>query len=498
MQIIKSLSRHLNSHNWWIHVTVLSIIAFLYYMTISMPYGQLVYLNAYKWKAFFTFLAILIVIFSPALLYSYFRMTITTHITKLLRNLLWVVIFVIYPFAFIFVNAPFQLATINIMPELLTIIGFTVLMVEVVTNPNPLYKLDHDISQWKSKVSPEWIVIVIFVSFALYFSIHLKMNYGNDISGFKSGFWLGLQCIFLSSVYYIFYLINHYFLVNKIYRTKGIIYYLFGFLALVCLFTIPLALIYFYFPAFRSILQYKLASDWIGPNAPTAFWSIYLGNILFIMILTIPLTILVQWIGMAQKVNALEKEKTDAELNLLKQQINPHFFFNTLNNIYSMSRKKSEDTPEAILQLADLMRYVIYKGQENTVSIKQEIKYIEDYIDLQKLRLHQSFDYKFDINLSNPESEVTPLLFIILVENAFKHGIEVASDDSYLHLILTQSNGKLVFTCRNSIEESNSIDEPGLGLTNLKRRLELSYPDRHTLDIQKTEGHYQAIISIDS
>lgn len=498
MAAVKSLSKHLIQHNWWIHITTITIIAFIYSMTIAMPIGQLVYLHSSKWIAFFKFLGILFLFYSPAILYGYFRDTIHKSTTQYLKYIIWILTFVAFPFSFLLLDAPVQLSTISIMPENLTLIGIFVLLVEVITNPKPIFQLKTDLSAWKNKVSPEWIVVIIFILFAIYFAIQLEMGYGSQTSGFRSGFWLGIQCGALCVAYYLFYLINHYFLVNKIYRTKGVVYYFFGFIALVSLFTIPISLIYYYFPAFKSILQYKLGTDWIGPNAPTAFWSIYLGSIIFLMILTIPLTILVQWIGMAQKVNALEKEKTDTELNLLKQQINPHFFFNTLNNIYAMSRKKSENTPEAILQLSDLMRYVIYNGQENTVSINQEVKYIEDYIDLQRLRLHQNFDYTFDIEVANPEASIIPLLFIILVENAFKHGIEVASEDSYLHLTLEQKGRNLTFTCSNSFEESNTNEKPGLGLTNLKRRLELSYPERHSLKIEKSESNYQAILSIDS
>ena len=468
-------------------------------MTFRTEFGSmLIYLDSYKWNIYIRFLGMVLLVFSPAILYSFFRI----HIDKLkltsIKYIVWIMVFALYPFVFLYVDAPMTLASVDIMPGILSMIGMAILILEVLTNPTPIFKINTNSSAWKNNVSPEWIVIIIFMMFAVYMAMQLKIGYANNAIGFKSGFWLGIQSILLTLVYYIFYRINHYFLVNKIYRTKGLIYYIFSFLAMVCIFLGPLALIYYYMPAFRDILQYKVTESWIGPNAPSGFWSIYLQSITFLMIATIPITILVQWIGMAKKVNALEKERTDAELNLLKQQINPHFFFNTLNNIYSMSRKNSEDTPEAILQLSDLMRYVIYKGQEKTLPLSAEIKYIEDYIDLQKLRLHQNFDFKFDVNIKSTDTPVTPLLFIILVENAFKHGIETASDDSYLHLHLDQNDNGITFSCSNSIEENDTNTEPGLGLINLKRRLELSYSGRHNLDIQKSDSDYQVILSIDS
>lgn len=497
MKVIHSMSKHLNNHNWWIHLTVITIITFLYSMTIAMPYGQLVYLHSSKWYAFFKFLAAIIVCFSPVLLYSYFRSKATLLSPKLLNNFIWVLVFILYPFSFLIFNDPIKLWSINIMPENLLLIGLLICLTEIFTHPNPIFTMDRDLSQWKQKVSPEWIVIVLFIMLAIYLSIQLKMEYSSDATGFKSGFWIGIQCTVLAGIYYIFYLINHYFLVNKIYKARGVVYYFFGFLALLSLFTIPLTLVYYYFPAFRVILQYKLAEDWVGADAPNAFWAIYIGSIFFLMIITIPLTILIQWISMAKKVNSLEKEKIDNELSLLKQQINPHFFFNTLNNIYAMSRKKNKDTPEAILQLSDLMRYVIYKGKESTVTLKEEIKYIEDYIKLQQLRLSQSFDYKFEIDLQDPELKITPLLYIILIENAFKHGIELASEECFLHLTINQIGKQVTFSARNSIEDNNLVRNPGVGLENLKRRLELIYPNSHRLNIEKSNRYYKVNLSID-
>ncbi len=497
-QLVKSLSKHLTSNNWWIHVTVLTVISFLYYMTFRMPFGNLIYLNEYKWITFITFLLSILAIYSPIIIYSILRKRISRVPNQWIKYGIWATIFILYPITYMAIEGKLMLSGVSIMAENITLIGIVILIVEIFSNPQPAFNTSIDISEWKEKVSPEWIVIIIFLMMAGYTTMYLFMEHQTNHSGYKSFFWISIQSLLVIATYYIFYIINHYFLVNKIYRSQGIIYYAFSFLALMYIFLIPISTLLYYLPAFSSVLSYRLGEDWIGPNSPTAFWSIYSTTVFYIMYLTIPITILVQWIGMAKRVNSLEKEKTDSELNLLKQQINPHFFFNTLNNIYSMSRKQSEDTPEAILQLSDLMRYVIYKGQENTVTLQQEIKYIEDYIELQKLRLHQNFDCQFDINVDKIESHVTPLLFIILVENAFKHGIETASEDSYLHIRLDQDEKGITFSCSNSIEDHNTITTTGLGLTNLKRRLELGYPDSHSLDVQKSDRDYQAILRIDS
>ncbi len=496
MQFANSLSQHLNNSNWWIHVTTLTIVAFMYVMTFVVQFsGSLVYISQYKWTQFCIFLLALMGIFSPVLLYSIFRNRL--QVFHKAKHVLWFLIFMAYPFVFLLLTPSIQLGSISIMAENLIVIGIVLLIVEIFSH-STMNSYSQNISDWKEKVSPEWVVVVLFIMLAVFYASRLRIALGDiNPENVPSGFSIGIQSALVVLFYYLFYLVNHYFLANKIFKKKGIVYYGFSVLACICIFFIPIYLLHSYLPAFRPLLLYKLGEDWIGSNPPNAFWSLRLGSIVMPLLLTIPLTVLMQWIGMAKRVNALEKEKTETELNLLKQQINPHFFFNTLNNIYSMSRKKNEDTPEAILQLSDLMRYVIYKGQEDTATLSQEIKYIEDYIDLQKLRLHQKFDYQFDINVTHLELEITPLLIIILVENAFKHGIEVASEDSYLHLSLEEKNGQLIFKCDNSIEDSNHQDKPGLGLKNLKRRLALIYPNAHTLDIEKSKGNYKATLRID-
>ena len=492
------ISNRLTRSNWWIILTSVIFVSFTYYMTFKNQLGgSFIYLNEYKWTTFVKFLPMMICVFSPQIVFAIFRNKINSIDTKILKISIWISIFVVYPSLYLLLDSPIYLGEVKFMSENITIIGVIILIIEVLSNPQPIIPIHADISTWKQKVSPEWIVIILFLMLAIYIGLNLKMEHSTDSTGFKSGFWIAIQSFTIVLVYYIFYLVNHFFLVNHIYSKKGIVYYLFSFVALMLIFTVPLCLLYYYLPAFRSTLNYKLGEDWIGPEAPTAFFSTYSASIFYIMYLTIPITILVQWIGMAKKVNALEQEKINTELNLLKQQINPHFFFNTLNNIYSMSRKKNKATPEAILQLSDLMRYVIYKGQEDTVSLDQEIKYIEDYVELQKLRLHQQFDFQFNIDIIDNNCQVTPLLFIIFVENSFKHGIEVASEDSYLHLNLIQNDSQIIFSCTNSIEEKPKNKAVGLGLNNLERRLELSYPNAYNINLRKKNDHYQAILTLD-
>jgi LytS/YehU family sensor histidine kinase len=221
------------------------------------------------------------------------------------------------------------------------------------------------------------------------------------------------------------------------------------------------------------------------------FWIPFLG-----MLASIPFILAVEWFKQRSEIDSLEKEKSATELSLLKQQINPHFFFNTLNNLYALSIKKDEATPEVILQLSELMRYVIYKGKEESVKLEEEVKYIEDYVRLQQIRLHKKLDYQFDKTIDDPTLKVPPLLFILLVENAFKHGVEPAEEDCYLKIKLESNEKSLVFTCENSVEE-NEEEEAGIGLQNLKRRLELRFPNRHDLSITERVNSFLVELKLD-
>ncbi len=169
-----------------------------------------------------------------------------------------------------------------------------------------------------------------------------------------------------------------------------------------------------------------------------------------------------------------------SELDLLKQQLNPHFFFNTLNNLYALSLQQSRQTPESILQLSELMRYVIYKGQEAAVNIREEIKYVEGYMELQQIRLKKPLDLQFTQEISDDAPVIPPMLLIVFVENAFKHGWNPAEDAARLHLHLTCNARQLTFSCENSFE-GETTSNTGIGLSNLQKRLALLYPGRHVL-----------------
>lgn len=226
-------------------------------------------------------------------------------------------------------------------------------------------------------------------------------------------------------------------------------------------------------------------------NNSVIFLEKYNPNVVFIIIsyYVLLLCLGVSWVvRQLIVINKLKNEKLKAELMLLKSQVSPHFFFNMLNNLYGLVTKDSQKAQELILKLSEMMRYSIYEGEKETVTIKEEIDFLKNYIELHKMRYHKQITIDFNCNV-NESLKVTPLLFIILLENAFKHGAEKMRVNAYIKINLTTSKSNLHFTIENNYEKTEN--QSGIGLKNLKRRLELLYPNQHEFTSTTTESVYQ-------
>jgi LytS/YehU family sensor histidine kinase len=177
---------------------------------------------------------------------------------------------------------------------------------------------------------------------------------------------------------------------------------------------------------------------------------------------------------------AAEAARTDAELKNLRSQINPHFLLNTLNNIYALTAIDQTKAQEAIQQLSKLLRHMLYDNQEPFVELQDEIQFVENYVSLMKIRLSQDVDVTFVKNVKDPYLKVAPLLFISLVENAFKHGIS-PTEHSFVHIAMLEDGSQLRVTIENSYHPKNEQDRSGhgIGLNQVQRRLDLAYPARY-------------------
>jgi LytS/YehU family sensor histidine kinase len=198
-----------------------------------------------------------------------------------------------------------------------------------------------------------------------------------------------------------------------------------------------------------------------------------------------------------QATQQLKIEKQQAELNYLKSQTNPHFLFNTLNNIYSLSRDKSDLAPESILRLSKILRFMLYEAGGEFIPIEDELKIISDYIDLEKLRYDESLHVSFSHNVEDMKQAIPPLLLIPLVENAFKHGVSETRNHPFVDIYLSVKNRQLKFTVKNSHEEVSERDniKANIGLTNLRRQLALLYIE-YNLSVEQDAAAFIATLTI--
>lgn len=197
-----------------------------------------------------------------------------------------------------------------------------------------------------------------------------------------------------------------------------------------------------------------------------------------------------------EREKELLKEKLSTELRLLKGQLNPHFLFNTLNNIYALTRKKSDLAPDVVLKLSELLSFMLYESGNDTISIEKEVKFLEDYIDLQKIRYTDGLTISFTQNIDQPSQPIAPLLLLPLVENAFKHGASENHFDSFIHIDLRVEKAQLTFNIENSCERNANHPQPNnIGLSNTTRQLELLYKQQQ-LDIQPSENVFSVTLSV--
>ncbi len=239
--------------------------------------------------------------------------------------------------------------------------------------------------------------------------------------------------------------------------------------------------------------------DWVMPNY--YFVSQFNWQETFIFVLaylsfTTLLNLSESWFELQEKNKQMlltEKESIDNQLKALKTQINPHFLFNSLNVIYSEALKNSNQVPEIVIKLSDILRYVIYKSKNDTIKISEEIELINNYIQLQKYRVDSTADiyFKSDFDIDH---NIAPMLFLPLIENSFKHGIKGELSNTYIHIDLISNNETTQFIIENnkgSAAKFNFDKEGGIGLENVKKRLLLLYPNRHKFLIQENDDNFK-------
>ncbi|MFZ4400649.1 MAG: sensor histidine kinase [Bacteroidales bacterium] len=201
------------------------------------------------------------------------------------------------------------------------------------------------------------------------------------------------------------------------------------------------------------------------------------------------------------KFKETQRQKLEAELKLLRGQINPHFLFNTLNNLYALSLDKSEKTPSMILHLSDLMRYMLYECRDNYVLIDKEINFIKNYIELEKIRIGEKANIEMKIMGSTGLQQIAPLLFIPFIENAFKHGVNKQLDFSFIRIVFDlEKIGIIKFMIENTKDNKEQFVDKmysGIGIENVKKRLSLLYPEKYSLKITDNQNIFRVELIIE-
>ncbi|MCX6302598.1 MAG: histidine kinase [Bacteroidia bacterium] len=224
----------------------------------------------------------------------------------------------------------------------------------------------------------------------------------------------------------------------------------------------------------------------------------YTFNSLFIVFFSLGLKVLERHSQVEKLQKELERDKLNSELALLKNQVSPHFFFNTLNNIYSLIGINAEDSQKAVLKLSKLMRYLLYESEQGNTKLSSEIDFLHNYIDLMKLRMSD----KISLSVSFPEKyedmNIPPLLFIPFIENAFKHGISYR-EKSFIEISMLAAKDSLTFRCVNSNVKKKEDTEgvhSGIGLENVNKRLDLLFPGKHDLKINRSDAVFEVLLYI--
>lgn len=283
--------------------------------------------------------------------------------------------------------------------------------------------------------------------------------------------------------------INLYLLIPRFLKQKNYIFYFFWLIVLLSATSLSLQFLFIY--PLRNILG--ITEKYASFN--TNLHSAYLFSTLLFVGITTFFKLIKDWLSLQDvnlKLVKIEQQKLEAELKTLKSQLNPHFLFNSLNNIYSLALVKSDKVPDLILKLSDLMRHIIYESKENFIPLEKELDFVNNFIELQRIRTSEKTKITYQINGEIPPARIAPLLFEPFIDNAFKHGLPGNENSDFITINFDfKTQGRLTFTIENNYEEPfiQKKVNSGIGLQNVKKRLKLLYqPDDYKLVITNNDN----------
>lgn len=294
----------------------------------------------------------------------------------------------------------------------------------------------------------------------------------------------------IALTYWIFYYLIPRYMDDRMAFGRMILYGCVGFFVAVVLYRLNLAYVY------APLMRPDRPMNWLSTR------GILLGT--FDIFITLGAALSIKLLRLQAKshdeARQLQQEKMQSELNFLRTQTNPHFLFNTLNNLYGLARKKSDLTPHAILMLSKIMRFMLYDCRAPRIPVTAEAKVIQDYIELEKLRYNERLNIHYEENIDDPHMTIAPLLMLPFVENSFKHGARTSTEEVKIGINISLKAGNLCYTVKNTAPEPEPPPETEIGrigLFNVKRQLELIYPNNYVLETGWADGWYTVDMKIE-
>ena len=340
-----------------------------------------------------------------------------------------------------------------------------------------------------------WLTHVLFWLVLLFFyTIALQGTYGSMSESLVRNTIILVPQILAS--YYLMYVLNPFFLYRKKYLLFGLLFlistYVFSFLARVLVVYVAEEL--YRSPPFRQESLFEIAAD--VKRLYMDFFSI----VFLPVFIVVSVKLLKERFEEKSRRELLEKEKITAELNFMKAQIHPHFLFNTLNNLYVLTLQKSDKAPDTVLKLSEMLDYMLYRCNEKTVSISEEIQLIQNYIDLERLRYGDRLTLRFQKDIDDVQTPIASLILISLIENAFKHGASGSVTHPEIHITIRVNNKQLIFSVYNTkpihVQADTTNYKKGIGLVNTKNQLQFIYPEKHSLKIEQDKTSYKVLLQI--
>ncbi len=317
-----------------------------------------------------------------------------------------------------------------------------------------------------------WILYYLFICAAFYTSYDIR-----DLT-----FYIQLSTFMPISAALVY--INIYLLIPRLLTRKKYFYYAVSLILVI--------LTMAYAEQLLKIFYSKQGATLISYTAGLGFKKVFSETVglFYLTGFTTGIKFAKDWIQNQQLMKEKEKQYLETELNFLKTQIHPHFFFNTLNNLYSLTLKKSDQAPEVVLKLSSLMSYMLYESNTPKVSLTKEINYLQNYLDLEKLRFGQRLSVLFEMEGPIDEVSIPPMILILFVENSFKHGVKNNIHHIVIEISLKVDGGFLFFRIKNPIGENVLKENTGIGLKNARRRLDLLYGNNHQLDVSEKDNEF--------